>query len=88
MQSASKRAKTEGETEPEPKLDVIVQTGLYAAEMFASNESFIWVLIWVCLRYENGMLKGTMLNEWLKEDALGCHDKKTYEYGPGLYMYE
>jgi len=39
-------------------------------------ESFIWVLIWVCLRYENGVLKGTMLNEWLKEDALGCHDKK------------
>jgi hypothetical protein len=39
-------------------------------------ESFIWVLIWVCLRYENGMLKGTMLNEWLKEDALGCHKNK------------
>jgi hypothetical protein len=39
-------------------------------------ESFIWVLIWVCLRCENGVLKGTMLNEWLKEDALGCHDKR------------
>jgi hypothetical protein len=39
-------------------------------------ESFIWVLIWACLRYENGVLKGTMLNEWLKEDGLGCHDKK------------
>jgi hypothetical protein len=39
-------------------------------------ESFIWVLIWVCLRYENGVLKGTMLNEWLREDALGCHNNK------------
>jgi hypothetical protein len=37
LQSASKRAKTEDETETEPELDVIVQTDLYAAGMFASN---------------------------------------------------
>ncbi|KAG1807196.1 hypothetical protein EV424DRAFT_248780 [Suillus variegatus] len=39
LESASKRAKTDDDTEPdpEPKLDVTVQTGLYAAEMFAAN---------------------------------------------------
>jgi hypothetical protein len=39
LESAGKRAKTDDDTEPdpEPKLDVTVQTGLYAAEMFASN---------------------------------------------------
>jgi hypothetical protein len=36
LQSASKRTKTD-EGEPEPKLNVTVQMGLYAAEMFAAN---------------------------------------------------
>ena len=36
LQSARKRTKTD-EEELEPKLDVTVQTGLYAAEMFAAN---------------------------------------------------
>ena len=40
-------------------------------------ESFIWVLTWVCLRYENGKLKGRVLNEWLKVDAKGCHNQKS-----------
>ncbi|KAG1778825.1 hypothetical protein EV702DRAFT_1044260 [Suillus placidus] len=42
-------------------------------------ESFIWVLTWVCLRYENGKLlkKNRPLDEWLTVDALGCHKKKT-----------
>ncbi|KAG1727859.1 hypothetical protein EDB19DRAFT_173103 [Suillus lakei] len=42
-------------------------------------ESFIWVLTWVCLRYEKGELlrKGRPLDEWLTVDAMGCHEKKT-----------
>ncbi|KAG0697235.1 hypothetical protein DFH29DRAFT_160985 [Suillus ampliporus] len=41
-------------------------------------ESLIWVLTWVCLRYEGGELlsKDGPLNEWLKVDALRCSDKK------------
>ncbi|KAG2337730.1 hypothetical protein BDR05DRAFT_1045369 [Suillus weaverae] len=42
-------------------------------------ESFIWVLTWVCLRYEEGTLlsKDRPLDDWLRVDAPGCHDKKT-----------
>ncbi|KIK41007.1 hypothetical protein CY34DRAFT_806615 [Suillus luteus UH-Slu-Lm8-n1] len=42
-------------------------------------ESFLWVFAWVCLRYEGGRLlrKGRPLDEWLKPDAIQCHDKKT-----------
>ncbi|KAG1869234.1 hypothetical protein C8R48DRAFT_700775 [Suillus tomentosus] len=42
-------------------------------------ESFIWVLTWVCLRYEEGKLlsKGRPLDEWLTVDALGCAEKKS-----------
>jgi len=41
-------------------------------------ESFIWVLTWVCLRYDNGRLlsKNRPLNEWLTVGATECHDKK------------
>ncbi|KIK40225.1 hypothetical protein CY34DRAFT_807451 [Suillus luteus UH-Slu-Lm8-n1] len=41
-------------------------------------ESFIWVLIWVCLRYENGKLlsKNRPLEEWLKSDAIRCRVNK------------
>ncbi|KIK41000.1 hypothetical protein CY34DRAFT_806604 [Suillus luteus UH-Slu-Lm8-n1] len=41
-------------------------------------ESFLWVFAWVCLRYEDGRLlsKATLLNEWLKLDAIQCFDKK------------
>ncbi|KIK31666.1 hypothetical protein CY34DRAFT_102938, partial [Suillus luteus UH-Slu-Lm8-n1] len=42
-------------------------------------ESFLWVFAWVCLRYEGGRLlrKGRPLDQWLKFDAIQCHDKKT-----------
>ncbi|KAG1768862.1 hypothetical protein EDD22DRAFT_213758, partial [Suillus occidentalis] len=42
-------------------------------------ESFLWVLTWVSLRYQEGQLlrKGRPLDEWLKLDAIQCHDKKT-----------
>jgi hypothetical protein len=41
-------------------------------------ESFLWVFAWVCLRYEDGRLlnKATLLDEWLKLDAIQCYDKK------------
>ncbi|KAG1768848.1 hypothetical protein EDD22DRAFT_967249 [Suillus occidentalis] len=42
-------------------------------------DSFIWVFAWVCLRYEDGRLlsKVTLLNEWLKLDAIQCCDKRS-----------
>ncbi|KAG2121601.1 hypothetical protein DEU56DRAFT_833995 [Suillus clintonianus] len=42
-------------------------------------ESFIWVLTWICLRYQGGKLlrKNRPLDEWLTVDAMGCHEKKT-----------
>ncbi|KAG2136114.1 uncharacterized protein EDB93DRAFT_1169954 [Suillus bovinus] len=43
-------------------------------------ESFIWVLVWICLRYEDGkpLSKNRPLEEWLKLDAIECKNKKTY----------
>jgi hypothetical protein len=42
-------------------------------------ESFIWVLTWVSLRYEDGTLlsHGRQFDVWLKVDARGCMEKKT-----------
>jgi hypothetical protein len=41
-------------------------------------QSFVWVLIWICLRYDNGVLrsKNRPFDEWLKVDARGCHTKR------------
>ncbi|KAG2353656.1 hypothetical protein BDR07DRAFT_1432487 [Suillus spraguei] len=41
-------------------------------------ESFVWVLTWVCLRYENGKLlrKNRPLEEWLRLDADACRKEK------------
>ncbi|KAG2136115.1 uncharacterized protein EDB93DRAFT_1091956 [Suillus bovinus] len=43
-------------------------------------ESFIWVLTWICLRYEDGKLLSQTrpLEEWLKLDAIRCRKAKTY----------
>jgi hypothetical protein len=42
-------------------------------------ESLLWVLTCISLRYKEGRLlrKGRPLDEWLKLDAIECHDKKT-----------
>ncbi|KIK35621.1 hypothetical protein CY34DRAFT_95771 [Suillus luteus UH-Slu-Lm8-n1] len=42
-------------------------------------ESFIWVLTWVCICYEDGEYigKGTELHDWLKVDARGCFSLKS-----------
>jgi len=43
-------------------------------------ESFIWVLTWVSLQYEDGKFrsKGGPLDSWLTVDANGCREKKGY----------
>ncbi|KAG0693398.1 hypothetical protein DFH29DRAFT_1084235 [Suillus ampliporus] len=42
-------------------------------------ESLVWVLVWVCVRYEGGELlsKGRPLDDWLKADATGCLKEKS-----------
>ncbi|KAG1764446.1 hypothetical protein EDD22DRAFT_951695 [Suillus occidentalis] len=43
-------------------------------------ESFIWVLTWICLRYDNGKLlrKNRPLDEWLTVDTMiRCPEKKS-----------
>jgi len=42
-------------------------------------ESFIWVLTWVSLRYEDGKLRrnGRPFDDWLRVDAKGCHENKS-----------
>jgi hypothetical protein len=40
-------------------------------------ESLIWVLAWVCLRYEDGKLRRNRpLDEWLKAGAKQCRENK------------
>ncbi|KAG2132299.1 uncharacterized protein EDB93DRAFT_1309956 [Suillus bovinus] len=50
-------------------------------------ESFIWVLTWICLRYENGKLlsKGRPLDEWLTVDAKGCAKEKAHFMFQGIH---
>ncbi|KAG2127931.1 uncharacterized protein EDB93DRAFT_1340893 [Suillus bovinus] len=49
-------------------------------------ESFIWVLTWICLRYEDGKLlsKNRPLEEWLRVDASTCAEKKSHFWSNGL----
>jgi hypothetical protein len=41
-------------------------------------ETFIWVLTWICLRYENDQLliKDRPLDNWPKEGAIRCRGEK------------
>ncbi|KAG2352592.1 hypothetical protein BDR07DRAFT_1615635 [Suillus spraguei] len=41
-------------------------------------ESFVWVLVWVCLRYQGGKLfsNDRLFDDWLKVDAKECRKKK------------
>ncbi|KAG0706679.1 hypothetical protein DFH29DRAFT_137520 [Suillus ampliporus] len=49
-------------------------------------ESLIWVLGWVCLRYEGGKLlsKDRPLDEWLRVDAIRCRKEKNDFLSSGL----
>ncbi|KIK32859.1 hypothetical protein CY34DRAFT_814033 [Suillus luteus UH-Slu-Lm8-n1] len=51
-------------------------------------ESFIWVLTWICLRYDHGKLlrKNRPLDEWLTVDAIRCYEKKLAFLGRLLEM--
>ncbi|KAF8125413.1 hypothetical protein EV363DRAFT_1350545 [Boletus edulis] len=42
-------------------------------------ESYIWVLIWISLRYDDGKPRkhGRPLDAWLRVDAVGCRKEKT-----------
>ncbi|KAG1852488.1 hypothetical protein F4604DRAFT_1296910 [Suillus subluteus] len=42
-------------------------------------ESLIWVLVWVCLRYQDGKLlsNGRLLDDWLKVGANRCRKEKS-----------
>jgi hypothetical protein len=43
------------------------------------------VLVWVCLRYEDGKLRNDRpLKAWLKEDVNGCRKKKRDFLGGGV----
>lgn len=42
-------------------------------------ESFVWVLVWVCLRYKNGVLlaaSSRLLDDWATVGPVSCGDKK------------
>jgi hypothetical protein len=49
-------------------------------------ESFIWVLTWMCLRYEGGKLreKDRPLDGWLAVDAVSCAKEKTHFMYQGI----
>lgn len=56
--------------------------------MYAHDaESFIWVLVWVCIRIEGGNLltKNRPLDEWLRLDAIRCRKEKNDILSLGLY---
>lgn len=52
--------------------------GMVGRAYYHGAESFIWILTWICLRYENGKLLGRNrpLDEWLTVDARRCHKEK------------
>jgi hypothetical protein len=48
-------------------------------------ESFIWVFTWVCLRYEDGELKGGLLDNWLEGSITRCRIEKADFLSSGHY---
>ena len=70
-------------TVPFMALELLTKAGLAGKikHIYAHDaESFIWALTWICLRYEDGELRGynRPLDQWLKVDALGCGEKKLH----------
>ncbi|KAH0835806.1 hypothetical protein J3R83DRAFT_9663, partial [Lanmaoa asiatica] len=69
-------------TAPFVAVDLLAQEGLAGEikHVYAHDaESFIWVLVWISLRYDDGKLRkqDRLLDQWLKVDALGCVAKKS-----------
>ncbi|KAG2360900.1 hypothetical protein BDR07DRAFT_102286 [Suillus spraguei] len=69
-------------TVPFIAIDLLAQDAILGkvAHLYRHDaESLVWVLVWVCLRYQGGKLlrNGRLLDDWLKVDALGCEEKKS-----------
>lgn len=69
-------------TIPFMALDLLTEDGLAGKikHVYAHDvESFLWVLLWTCLRYHNGKLRESRaFDEWAKVDAHGCGKEKTH----------
>ena len=71
-------------TVPFKALNLLTEEGLAGEikHVYAYDaESFVWVLVWICLRYDNGELRKfgrRPLDEWLKVDALRCAKEKIH----------
>ncbi|KAI6116673.1 hypothetical protein EDD17DRAFT_1510467 [Pisolithus thermaeus] len=70
-------------TVPFMALDLLRRHGIYNQIKHGYQhdaESFIWVLAWITLRYDNGMLRATgrPLDEWLNVDAPSCVGEKLF----------
>ncbi|KAG2129041.1 uncharacterized protein EDB93DRAFT_1183411 [Suillus bovinus] len=68
-------------TVPFMAIDLLSELGLQGqvTHLYRHDaESLVWVLVWVCLRYQGGkLLRNGMLDDWLKVDALGCWKEKS-----------
>ncbi|KAG9310654.1 hypothetical protein JVU11DRAFT_9234 [Chiua virens] len=70
-------------TVPFMALNLLTKDGLAGEvkHLYAHDaESFMWVLLWISLRYEKGKLRSDShrpLDQWLKVDAVGCGEKKS-----------
>ncbi|KAG2153590.1 uncharacterized protein EDB93DRAFT_1135630 [Suillus bovinus] len=69
-------------TVPFMALDLLDEDGLEGkvTHLYRHDaESLVWVLVWVCLRYQGGKLikNGRPLDEWLKVGAIACGEKKS-----------
>ncbi|KAG2744858.1 hypothetical protein P692DRAFT_20742868 [Suillus brevipes Sb2] len=71
-------------TVPFMSIDLLTLSGLDGAveHMYWHDaESFVWVFVWVCLRYKNGKLRRKCrlpFDEWLKVDAPSCAMLKSH----------
>lgn len=71
-------------TVPFMSIDLLTLSGLDGAveHMYWHDaESFVWVFVWVCLRYKNGKLRRKRrlpFDEWLKVDAPSCAMLKSH----------
>ncbi|KAG2034120.1 hypothetical protein BDR03DRAFT_965888 [Suillus americanus] len=69
-------------TVPFMAIDLLEEPGLEGkvSHLYRHDaESLVWVLVWVCLRYQGGKLlsNGRLLDDWLKVDAKGCEKEKS-----------
>jgi hypothetical protein len=64
-------------TTPFIALELLTRRAVKVERLYKHDiESFIWVFTWVCLRYEDGELKGGLLDSWLKRSISRCRIEK------------